>query len=317
MEPRDPRDLPPEDGATEVIRAEEEVVYEEERPPAGPPPWLRENWWVPLLALLLVVGALLAFAFLRGGDDEDKVVVPDVVGLQQPEAEARLADAGLEAQAEQLETTDPAGQVIAQEPGAGSQLEEGQTVLLSVSTGEEEQTETETTETETETEPAETEPTETQTETETVTETETQTETVVEEPVRTQMPDTAGQDFRDAANAIADAGLLPTSYAVNSDEPQGTVLAQNPASGTALDEGTVVRINVSLGPGRRSDAEIPDVTGPEAAEALRTCHGIGFTCRVVERRAPDAEARGKVIDQEPAAGTAALSLTQITLYVGR
>lgn len=301
VEPRDPYDVPPEDGRTEVI----------EREPAGPPPWWREHWWVPLLLLLLLVGALLAFAFLRGGDDdEDRVAVPDVVGLQEPEAREEIVAAGLEAQVDRVDRDATEGEVVAQEPGPGTELDEGDVVLLLVSTGgAETQTETETVvETETETEA--------ETETETEAETETETDTVEDEPETTQMPDAAGSDFRDAARAMLDAGLLPTSYPVESDEPQGTVVAQEPEAGSELDEESVVRMNVSLGPGDRAEATVPDVTGPEIDDALEDCHDAGFTCRVLERAAPDEDARGEALDQRPAAGTQAPALTQITLYLG-
>jgi eukaryotic-like serine/threonine-protein kinase len=306
VEPRDPYDdVPPENGRTEVIEQEEQVP---------PPPWWREHWWVPLLVLLLLVGALLAFAFLWGSDDDDddRVAVPDVVGLQEPDAREQIVAAGLEAQVDRVERDAAEGEVVAQEPGSGTELDEGDVVLLLVSQGATEtQTETETiVETETETE------TDTETETATATETDTETETAEEEPDTTQMPDAAGADFRDAARAILDAGLLPTSYPVESDEPQGTVVAQEPDPGSELDEGSVVRINVSLGPGDRADATVPDLTGPEIEDALEDCHEAGFTCRVIERAAPDEESRGEALDQRPGAGTSAPALTQITLFLG-
>ena len=130
------------------------------------------------------------------------------------------------------------------------------------------------------------------------------------------MPDVIGSDFQEAADAILEAGLLPTSYPVDSSEPQATVLAQNPDAGTEVPEGSTVRMNVSLGPGDRAEGDIPDVTGPEAEEALRMCHDAGFLCRLVERTAPDEESRGEIIDQRPAAGVRAPGLTQITLFLG-
>ena len=301
VEPRDPYDdVPPEDGRTEVIEREEQVP---------PPPWWREHWWVPLLVLLLLVGALLAFAFLRGADDdEDRVAVPDVVGLQEPEAREQIVAAGLEAQVDRVERDAAEGEVVAQEPGSGTELEEGDVVLLLVSQGG--------TETQTETETVVETETETETETEMETETDTETETVEEEPDTTQMPDAAGADFRDAARAILDADLLPTSYPVESDEAQGTVVVQDPDPGSELDEGSIVRINVSLGPGDRAEATVPDLTGPEIEDALEQCHEAGFTCRVLERAAPDEESRGESLDQRPAAGTRAPALTQITLFLG-
>jgi len=309
MEPRDP--YPPDEGATEVVH--EDAVVED-----APPPWWREHWWLGPLALLLVVGALLAWAFWPE-DGGDRTTVPEVVGLQEPEARARLTEAGLEVQVTRAAAQDEAaaGTVLAQEPGAGSQAEEGQTVLLTVAGATETETETDTepTQTVTVTDEAETEPPPTQTETET--ETQTQTETVQEEPEPTDMPGVVGEDYREAARAILDAGLLPQSYPVESRERQATVVAQNPAEGTRLSEGTPVRINVSLGPGGRAEAEIPDLRDLELAEALGRCHDAGFTCRIVERDTSRDASRGRIIGQEPAPGGRAQSLTQLTLAVGR
>jgi serine/threonine-protein kinase len=287
MGPREPYDP---DGRTEIIDEREAV-----RPR---PPWWRERWWIWFLILLLAVGALIGYAFWREQDEEaeaDRTVVPAVVGLQEEDAREELEEAGLEADVERRESSEPEGVVVDQDPEAGAQVAEGQDVRLVVSAGE--------TETETETEPAETE-------------TVVETETVEEEPEPTEMVDVVGVEFQEAADMILEADLLPTSYPVESSEPQAIVLSQNPDPGTELPEGSIVRMNVSLGPGSRAEGEIPDVTGPEAEEALRTCHDAGFTCRLVERAAPDEESRGEIIDQTPAAGVAAPGLTQITLFLG-
>ena len=286
MGPREPYDP---DGRTEII--------EDERTPVRRrPPWWRERWWIWFIILLLAVAALIGYAVWREQDDEeaDRTVVPAVVGLQEAEARAELDEAELDAEVERRESSDPEGEVVDQDPEAGAQLAEGQAVRLVVSSGE----------------------TETETDTDTETETVVETETVEEEPEQTEMPDVVGSDFREAAGTILDAGLLATSYPVDSSEPQGQVLAQNPDAATELPEGSIVRMNVSLGPGGRAEGDIPDLTGPEAAEALRTCHDAGFTCRLVERAAPDEESRGEIIDQRPAAGASAPSLTQITLFLG-
>jgi beta-lactam-binding protein with PASTA domain len=176
MGPREPYDP---DGRTEI-------VDEERVPVRRRPPWWRERWWIWFLILLLAVGALIGYAFWAQEDDEeeaDRTVVPAVVGLQEEVARARLDDAELDPEVERQESSDPEGEVLDQDPEAGAQVAEGQTVRLTVSSGEGE------------------------TETETVVE----TETVEEEPEPTEVPDVVGSDFREAASTILDAGLLPTS----------------------------------------------------------------------------------------------------------
>jgi beta-lactam-binding protein with PASTA domain len=61
--------------------------------------------------------------------------VPAVIGLSSGSAEAQISDAGLVPAVQEQESEQPEGEVIAQDPGAGAQLELGSTVTITVSTG--------------------------------------------------------------------------------------------------------------------------------------------------------------------------------------
>ena len=64
------------------------------------------------------------------------VAVPNVVGLSRESAEVRVADAGLApGQITEQQSDQPEGEVLAQDPGAGSEVERDTTVDLTVSTG--------------------------------------------------------------------------------------------------------------------------------------------------------------------------------------
>ena len=64
--------------------------------------------------------------------------VPDVVGLQQEEAEDRCVEAGFEPDVvESTETTEPRGTVIRQSPEGGQEADDGDTVTIVVSAYEE------------------------------------------------------------------------------------------------------------------------------------------------------------------------------------
>jgi eukaryotic-like serine/threonine-protein kinase len=122
------------DRVDELIRrlvpsaAEEEEVVERRGPPFG------RYWWLwLLLLLLLVVGGLLAWYFLSRGDD--KATVPNVIGLQSDAAAQRIDDEGLDSLPRTGPSNRPQGVVFAQKPGAGTQLDEGQTVTISISGG--------------------------------------------------------------------------------------------------------------------------------------------------------------------------------------
>jgi serine/threonine-protein kinase len=62
--------------------------------------------------------------------------VPDVVGQDHVEAGAAVADAGFLAETYPVRAAEPAGQVIAQNPDGGTELQEGERVRLNVSSGE-------------------------------------------------------------------------------------------------------------------------------------------------------------------------------------
>jgi serine/threonine-protein kinase len=66
----------------------------------------------------------------------EQVAVPDVTGLSQASAEARLRDAHFGVSVDEQESEDvPDGDVISQDPAAGTELARGSTVTITVSTG--------------------------------------------------------------------------------------------------------------------------------------------------------------------------------------
>lgn len=138
-----------------------------------------------------------------------------------------------------------------------------------------------------------------------------------EEPASVVVPEVAGLDFVAAGERAEAVGLIADSYPVEADAARGRVVSQEPASGTEVAPTRRLRLNVSLGTGEQEELRVPDVTGPKAPQARRIAWERGFTTITADRDAPSAEEVDEVILQEPAAGTRAPALTQITLYVGR
>ncbi len=97
----------------------------------------------PAMIVLLVLAALAALAaltwgLLNGLGDEEKpqASVPAVVGLPEPTALARIAQAKLVAESTTAASdTVPEGEVISQAPEEGTQVDEGSTVRITVSAG--------------------------------------------------------------------------------------------------------------------------------------------------------------------------------------
>lgn len=125
---------------------------------------------------------------------------------------------------------------------------------------------------------------------------------------------------QDAAMSEMNRLKLPSrveSIAGDDDDTIGTVIAQDPAGGTAVTPGTQVVLKVNVGP---TKATVPDVTGRtlDEAKAMLQRDG-GFTNVEVKPLAPDdappkAKA-GEVVRQDPPGGTLAAPTTPITLYV--
>jgi eukaryotic-like serine/threonine-protein kinase len=63
------------------------------------------------------------------------VAVPTVIGLSRDSAEAQISEAGLVPAVREAESEEPEGEVISQDPSAGSELRLGSTVTITVSTG--------------------------------------------------------------------------------------------------------------------------------------------------------------------------------------
>lgn len=252
---------------------EEEVV--EERAPERRPPLI---WpWLLLLLLLVLAGLGALWYFTR---EDDKATVPSVVRMQETEAVRRVEGANLEPVVTRRANEAPRGQVFAQTPGGGSQLEEGEAVTLLVSRG-----------------PGKVAvpnvvglPVDDARERLSEAKLKEQVRRVFsEEPVgvviaqdpaageradsgspvrinvskgtgRVEVPDVVGQTADDAGANLRKAGLEAKVFDVPSAEPEGTVVAQNPPSGSELGKGDTVRINVSTGEGA---ATTPTDTGTE------------------------------------------------------
>jgi serine/threonine-protein kinase len=71
--------------------------------------------------------------FVSSGPEQ--VEVPDLTGLSRDSAEDLLAAAGLQAAVEERESEEPEDDVISQDPAAGTEVDRGSTVTITVSTG--------------------------------------------------------------------------------------------------------------------------------------------------------------------------------------
>ena len=88
-----------------------------------------------------------------------------------------------------------------------------------------------------------------------------------------------GETLDAAIAAIENAGFTAGSPVFeNSDKPENTVIAQDPAGGSLQRPGTTIALTVSKGP---AQVQVPDVEGLDLGTARATLRGAGFRVDVV------------------------------------
>jgi eukaryotic-like serine/threonine-protein kinase len=316
---------------------------------ATPPPRPRPFWPWLLLLLLLVLGALAASWYLTQRDEtvpaED---VPDVTGLTRPAAEQRLREREFEVEIERVVSRREAGIVVEQRPDAGTLYGEGGIVVLSVARdplrtevpdvsglpvqralarlrGAELRPRAQEVQSR---EPEGTVLRQLPAAGEEVPVGSPAIVVVASGPELSTVPNVVGLTAGEATSRLTEAGLRTRVDRVPSTQPEGTVVTQNPRARARALRGSVVRINVSIGPAggtttvvttatTEAQAAVPDTVGEDDVTARATLEGAGFSVRVVERPTTDPAQDGIVIRQTPAGGSTARSGSTVTIFVGR
>ena len=127
------------------------------------------------------------------------------------------------------------------------------------------------------------------------------------------MPDLLGLDRADAEIKLKKMGLkLGSVYEKFSDEEEGTVIGQEPRSGTRISKGQTIDITISKGK-KVKKVTVPNVKGGTLSAAEGTLKGKGLSV-VVEKR-ESSQAPGTVISQSPAADSEVESGSTVTLVI--
>jgi serine/threonine-protein kinase len=293
----------------------------------------RGKWpFIALALLLLAIGGFILVSSLMSGD---QVTVPRTVGLDVDRASARLERNGFQVETREARNDQPPGIVIGSDPEFGKKVDEGSTVTLTVSSGPGEVTV-----------PSvegfsESRATKTLTKVGFKTEVKQRSSTEVDEgrvirtsppggrnapygerivlfvssgPDEVQVPSVVGLTQSSASSQLESRGLSVSVVEVESDEPRGEVVRQNPVGGTSVQEGSTVTLTVSKG---REMVEVPDVTDRSVASARATLSAAGFRVRVVERDTTDPLEDGQVLSQRPPGGSERPKGSGVTLIVGQ
>ncbi len=197
------------------------------------------------------VGSTVSYVVSRG---VEMVAVPDLTGPAD-EADQKLTDARLSrgTVSDDYSDTVAAGDVISQDPSAGSDAAVGSAVDYVVSLGLE----------------------------------------------QVEVPELVGMPLGEAEAAVDTAGLVLQTVPVETgDVAPDTVLDQDPAAGASVAVGSSVSLSIAI---PLPQTEVPDLTGPadEADQKLSDADLVGAASSDYS----DTVAAGDVISQDPAAGS--------------
>jgi eukaryotic-like serine/threonine-protein kinase len=299
-----------------------------------PPREEREGgrWWLWVLAVLVAGLGLAAVLLLPG---TQKVAVPTVVGADQANAEAKLRQDGFRVDTTQKTAEQPQGQVIGQDPTGGTRAKKGSTVTLTVSGGPAQVAVPQVvgltvSSARARLQKAGLEPSEREENSDTVLEGKvvsvspsegakvdkgsSVTLVVSSGKPQAEVPDVTGKSFDEAQSTLQAAGFKVTRTNKESEKDPGTVLAQDPKSGKQVDSGTTVALTVAK---ESSQTPVPDVTGEDSSDAIRTLSSQGFEVDPQTRDVDSPDGDGVVIEQSPAAGTKAKKGSKVTIVVGK
>lgn len=307
-------------------------------PPVGPPSSRRRALATALtvLGLVVVVGLILLVANLFGGTPT--VAVPDVVGREVGEATQRLEDAGFEVEVERVpddpDDDIPRDHVVAQDPQADEEAEEGSTVTLTVA-GLEGEVEIPNVvdkpfgEAKAELEEAgfvveQRNESSDQVAPFNVIRTEPRAGELAERGStvivfvstgreQVEVPDVVGRSADDATARLREAGFeVEERQQASADVPAGDVIRTDPAAGETAARGSTVTIFVSTG---NPQVEVPDVRGDTEEAATATLEAAGFSVGTLEAPSTPGNA-GRVIGQDPAPGTMVDPGSRVVLTIG-
>jgi eukaryotic-like serine/threonine-protein kinase len=291
--------------------------------------WMTRRRAAILAAIALIGAAVTVWALTR----PEHVNVPAVI--EQPLAEARslLERRGFDVSVATVESCAPEDTVVEQDPRAGSEAEEGARVTLTVSLGltvrvpptrdlrlaqARNRLENADLLAETREQPSRDidrgrvirsmPPGGEEVECES-----TVTLIVSKGPNLIRLPDVLGDSQEVAESELERLGFIVDIDTRDADEPEGTVIGQDPGPGSELLRCDRVTIIVSTGAG---SVIVPSVEGQPRDAAVDALTGRGLNVNIVEQEIDDEGDDDRVLDQAPDSGTRVLQGDTVTIFVG-
>ncbi len=129
------------------------------------------------------------------------------------------------------------------------------------------------------------------------------------------VPNLVGMDLTNAQNTLTMSGLVLGSQSqANDAATAGQVIAQDPAAGTSVAQGTTVNVVISKGP---ATAAVPSVVNTARGTAEAQITAAGFVASAQESAVSDPAQDGIVISQNPASGSVRPLGWTVSIVVGR
>jgi serine/threonine-protein kinase len=132
-------------------------------------------------------------------------------------------------------------------------------------------------------------------------------------PAQVAVPPVVGDPFAQASSVLQGLNFAVARRDADSNEPAGTVIAQDPAANTLAPKGSTVTLTVSRGPKTKA---VPSVEGQERDAAVAALEDAGFKVEVTEQEVDDENLVNLVLSQDPPAGTQAKPGSVVTIVVG-
>jgi beta-lactam-binding protein with PASTA domain/predicted Ser/Thr protein kinase len=311
----------------------------------------RRRWpWLALILLALAALGVVLAMLLFPGDAR----VPNLVGYDVVEASERLRRIELRVEVDERADPRPKGEVIAQRPPAGREIERGGIVRLVSSAGparravpsvvaqSERSAVRELTRADFRVE-AERRPSAdiaagraigTRPAAGTEVDAGARVRLLVSSgPRQIEVPNVVGLTRSSAERVLEARNLGVAIERTRSSAPEDDVVGQSPEAGAAVEEGATVTISISSAESRdrrarrsrprreaRQEPEratVPGVTGLSVGEASARLRAAGFRVSRITREVVDAADDGRVVDQAPGAGAERRDGSTVTIVVGR
>ncbi|WP_019931987.1 Stk1 family PASTA domain-containing Ser/Thr kinase [Nocardia sp. BMG111209] len=296
--------------------------------------------WLGAAAAVIVAFALY-WVLLGPGSRPDQIAIPDLANKPAAAAQSDLQQAGFSvAVQEKPDGKVAAGNVIATQPLGGSRVDKGSTVTVQVSTGPQQvavprlalltqqQAEQRLNSIGLKLDPQVQQSASSMDEKDKVVNQTPPEGTKVDAgspitiflghgPDQVRVPQVVGQSIDVAEpNLVESAGFKISVQQVQSSRPKGEVIATTPSGGSMADKGSTVTVQVSSG-----DITMPSLVGLTPSQAMDRLRSAGWTggagqIAQTTQGTFDAGNVGRIIDQQPKAGSSVAKDGIITIVTG-